>query len=414
MLLSSIKSIKYHNIVIQKIKQLNTNILDKKVQEFIDKNLNSDITKLILKGSPFENVSIQELSNQIIGKQKSKNKLPHWFTTKNIYYPAKISIEQTSSEVSAKYKASLVSGKNLIDITGGFGVDAFYFSEKFDKVTHAEINKELSEIVTHNYNQLAIKNIQTIAGNGLDFLKETTEKFDCIYIDPSRRSDIKGKVFLLKDCLPNVPENIDFLFTKSNTILIKNSPMLDITATLNELKFVKEVHVIAVNNEVKELLFLLKKNNKEAIDIKTVNLLKNSNQNFNFKYKNKPNTTYSLPAKYLYEPNAAILKSGGFNEVTNQYDIKKLHQHSHLYTSEELILNFPGRTFKIEEVYPYNKKKLKKQLTVSKANITTRNFPKTVAQIRTETKLKDGGDSYLFFTTNSNNELIVVNCTKAS
>ncbi|QXP73768.1 class I SAM-dependent methyltransferase [Tenacibaculum sp. AHE15PA] len=393
---------------------MNTNILDKKVQEFININLNSDITKLILKGSPFENISIQELSNQIIGKQKSKNKLPHWFATKNIYYPVKISIEQTSSEVSAKYKASLVSGKNLIDITGGFGVDAFYFSKIFDKVTHAEINEELSEIVTYNYNQLSIKNVQTVADNGLDFLKKTTEKFDCIYIDPSRRSDIKGKVFLLKDCLPNVPENIDFLFTKSDTILIKNSPMLDITATLNELKFVKEIHVVAVNNEVKELLFLLKKKLKAEVEIKTTNILKDSIQSFNFKPGVKNEKAYSLPTNYLYEPNAAILKSGGFNEVTNQYDVKKLHQHSHLYTSEELILNFPGRTFKIEEVYPYNKKKLKKQLTISKANITTRNFPKTVAQIRVETKLKDGGDSYLFFTTNSSNELIVVNCTKTS
>ncbi|WP_275315622.1 THUMP-like domain-containing protein [Tenacibaculum bernardetii] len=393
---------------------MNTNILDKKVQEFININLNSDITKLILKGSPFENISIQELSNQIIGKQKSKNKLPHWFATKNIYYPVKISIEQTSSEVSAKYKASLVSGKNLIDITGGFGVDAFYFSKIFDKVTHAEINEELSEIVTYNYNQLSIKNVQTVADNGLDFLKKTTEKFDCIYIDPSRRSDIKGKVFLLKDCLPNVPENIDFLFTKSDTILIKNSPMLDITATLNELKFVKEIHIVAVNNEVKELLFLLKKDTKAKIEIKTHNALKNSVQCFDFKFAKEHKTTYSLPANYLYEPNAAILKSGGFNEVANQYDVKKLHQHSHLYTSEELILNFPGRTFKIEEVYPYNKKKLKKKLTILKANITTRNFPKTVAQIRVETKLKDGGDSYLFFTTNSNNELIVVNCTKTS
>ena len=392
---------------------MNTNILDKNIQEFIDNNLNSDITKLILKGSPFENVSIQELSNQIISKQKSKNKLPTWFTTKNIYYPPKISIEQTSSEISAKYKASLVSGKKLIDITGGFGVDTFYFSKTFDKVTHAEINKELSEIVTHNYNQLAIENVQTIAVNGLNFLKETSEKFDCIYIDPSRRSDIKGKVFLLKDCLPDVPENIDFLFTKSDTILIKNSPMLDITATLSELKFVKEIHVVAVNNEVKELLFLLKKNTKDTIEIKTCNILKNNIEKFIFELEKNHKTEYSLPINYLYEPNAAILKSGGFNEVTNQYAVKKIHQHSHLYTSEELIVNFPGRIFKIENIYPYNKKKLKKVFPFSKANITTRNFPKTVAQIRTETKLKDGGNSYLFFTTNSYEELIVINCTKA-
>ena len=391
---------------------MNTNILDKNVQEFIANNLNSDITKLILKGSPFEMVSIQELSNQIVSKQKAKSKLPSWFNVKNIYYPPKISIEQTSSETTASYKAKLVSGKSLIDITGGFGVDAFYFSKKFKNVIHSEINEELSKIVAYNYQQLKTDNIQTIASDGLEFLKNYPQKFDCIYIDPSRRNDLKGKVFLLKDCLPNVPENIDFLFTKSNTILIKNSPMLDISSTLNELKYVKEIHVVAVNNEVKELLFLLEKEYESIIQVKTVNLLKNNTQEFIFNIDSKQNLKYSLPVNYLYEPNAAILKSGGFNEVASQYKTNKLHQHSHLYTSEELVIDFPGRTFKIENIYPYNKKKLKKQLTISKANITTRNFPKSVAQIRIETKLKDGGDTYLFFTTNCNNELIVICCSK--
>ncbi|CAM1333194.1 THUMP-like domain-containing protein [Tenacibaculum aestuariivivum] len=391
---------------------MNYNILQKEVQLFIDKNLNSDLTKLILKGSPFSNISIQKLSNQLISKLKSQKKLPTWFHAKNIYYPAKISIEQTSSEVTALYKASLISGDTLIDITGGFGVDTFYFSKKIKQVIHTEINEELSKIVNYNYNQLKVKNIQTIATDGLDFLKKSNQYFDVIYIDPSRRSDVKGKVFLLKDCLPNVPENIDFLFNKSDIILIKNSPMLDITATLNELKFVKSIHIIAVNNEVKELLFLLEKNTKHIIKVNTVNLLKNKNQEFSFNLNETHNVTYNIPINFLYEPNAAILKSGGFNELTNAYTILKLHQHSHLYTSKKLVANFPGRVFKIIAVYPYNKKKLKKILTVLKANITTRNFPKSVAQIRAETKLKDGGDTYLFFTTNCNNELIVINCSK--
>ncbi|WBX74672.1 class I SAM-dependent methyltransferase [Tenacibaculum pacificus] len=391
---------------------MNTTILHKEPQEFIDKNLNSDITKLILKGSPFDTISIQELSNQIISKQKSKTKLPTWFAKKNIYYPDKISIEQTSSEATAIYKSGLVSGKSLIDITGGFGIDTFYFSKKFEQVIHAEINENISEIVSHNYKQLEVNNIKTIAVNGLDYLKKSTQKFDCIYVDPSRRDEIKGKVFLLKDCLPNVPENLDFLFEKSDTILIKNSPMLDITATLNELKFVKEIHVIAVNNEVKELLFLLKKESNQIIEIKTVNLLKYNKQSFNFYLNNKIKKECLPPINFLYEPNASILKSGGFNEVSNSYDVHKLHKHSHLYSSEKIISDFPGRTFKIIEVYPYNKKKIKKVLTMLKANITTRNFPKSVAQIRTETKLKDGGDTYLFFTTNSDNELIVIQCSK--
>ncbi len=389
-------------------------ILKKEVQLFIQENLKANINELILKGSPFKDITVQELANQIIAKQKSEKKLSVWFNSKNIYYPPKLSIEQTSSEATAVYKSKILKGDSIIDITGGFGVDCFAFSKQFKKVTHCEINKELSEIVTHNYKQLEIDNIKTVAQDGLEYLKNTTQKFDCIYIDPSRRSDVKGKVFLLKDCLPNVPENIDFLFEKSNIILIKNSPILDITSTINDLKFVKEIHIIAVNNEVKELLFLLQRNNKELIEIKTINLLKNNTQEFDFILKKDNCESYSLPNNYLYEPNAAILKSGGFSEVSSKLKLNKLHQHSHLYTSDELFLDFPGRTFKIKEVFLYNKKRIKKQIALSKANITTRNFPKTVAQIRKETKIKDGGDSYLFFTTNLNNELIVISCAKCN
>ncbi|MBE7686073.1 class I SAM-dependent methyltransferase [Tenacibaculum piscium] len=409
---------------------MNNKILQKASQSFIDENLNSDITKLILKGSPFDGITIQELSNQIIAKQKSKNKLPTWFKTSDIYYPAKISIEQTSSEITANYKATLLnnifadigtknkpknSPKSLLDITGGFGVDAYFFSKIFTQVIHAEINENLSEIVAYNYQKLGVKNIQTVAVNGLDYLKNSTQKFDCIYIDPSRRDEVKGKVFLLKDCLPNVPENLDFLFTKSPTILIKNSPMLDISATLNSLKHVKEIHVIAVNNEVKELLFLLQKNTKSIVEIHTVNLLTYKTQTLSFTLDKKDTKPYINPINFLYEPNTAILKSGGFNEVSNSYEVGKIAQHSHLYTSEKIVENFPGRTFKIEAIYPYQKKKIKRILSLlklEKANITTRNFPKTVAQIRTETKLKDGGNTYLFFTTNSKDELLIINCSK--
>jgi 16S rRNA G966 N2-methylase RsmD len=391
---------------------LNKNILHTEVQSYINNNLKVNIEQFIFKGSPFKDVSVQELANQIIAKQKSEKKLPTWFQTKNIYYPPKLSIEQTSSEVTAEYKSKLVNGSSIIDITGGFGVDCYAFSKRFKKVVHCEINEELSEIVSYNYEQINISNIKTIATDGLEYLKDTSEKFDCIYIDPSRRNEKKGKVFLLSDCLPNVPENLDFLFEKSNTILVKNSPILDITSTINELKFVKEIHVVAVNNEVKELLFLLKKDFKQSIEVKTHNVLKNNIQYFCFKLENSLDFECSLPLKYLYEPNAAILKSGGFNQVASQQKVNKLHQHSHLYTSEKLVKDFPGRIFEINNVFTYNKKKVKKQITETKANITTRNFPKTVAQIRKETKLKDGGNTYLFFTTNLNNELIVINCTK--
>mgnify|MGYP000427509266 CR=1 FL=1 len=390
---------------------MNSKILHPEVQQFITDNLKSEITKLILRGSPFSEISIQELANQITAKQKSEHKLPTWFFTNNIYFPPKVSIEQTSSEITAAYKSSLVSGNSIIDITGGFGVDSYYFSKKFDNVTHCEINENLSKIVKHNYNKLEVNTIKTFAGNGFTFLKETKLIFDCIYIDPSRRNDQKRKVFLLKDCLPQIPPKIDFYFTKTNTILIKVSPILDITNTIRELKNVKEIHVVAVHNEVKELLFLLEKNYNNTILIKTINFGKKAIQKFNFKYLEEASSQYSEPLQYLYEPNAAILKSGAFHQIAASLNVYKLHPHSHLYTSENPV-DFPGRTFKIKSSVEYNKKKINKLFSDKKANITTRNFPKTVAQIRKETKINDGGSKYIFFTTLNNNKLSVVFCEK--
>ena len=390
---------------------MNSLILKKEVQQFIVEHLQTDITKLILKGSPFKGISIQELANQIVAKKKSEKKLPTWFQAENIYYPNKLSIEQTSSETTAEYKSSLISGKSLVDITGGFGVDSYYFSKVFKSVVHCEIDEELSTIVAHNYQQLTIKNIVTEAINGFDFLKTTTTFFDCIYIDPSRRNDVKQKVFLLKDCLPNIPPKIDFFFTKSNQILIKVSPILDITSSINELKNVKSIHVVALHNEVKELLFLLEKNYDKEITITTINIQKEKNQSFSFAFQEKETTKFSLPQKFLYEPNAAILKSGGFKNITSSYAVSKLHENSHLFTSETQI-EFPGRSFKILEILSYEKKKLKKIVPNNKANITVRNFPKTVAQIRKETKINDGGNCYLFFTTDVNNDLRVIICEK--
>lgn len=390
---------------------MNPEILNPIVQQFITDNLNSDSSKLLFKGSPFDTVSIQELVTQIVSKKKSEKKLPTWFATENIYYPPKVNIEQTSSEVTANYKASLISGDSVIDITGGYGVDCLSFAKKTKKVTHCELNTNLSTIVNNNYQQLKINNIRTISGNGIEFLKNTKENFDWIYIDPSRRDNSNKKVFLLKDCLPDVPANLELLFSKSNNILVKNSPILDISKTIEELCFVKEIHIIAITNEVKELLFVLEKNYADSIEIKTVNLSKNNTQLFDFQHLTKNTSTYSEPKKYIYEPNSAILKSGGFHEVSHQFNINKLHQHSHLYTSNELI-EFPGRRFIVEQISSYNKKEIQKCLKENKANITTRNFPETVAQIRKKTKIKDGGTQYLFFTTVNNDNLKVLICSQ--
>ena len=314
---------------------MNEKILQQDIQEHINNHLKSDIHKLILKGVPFEGVTVQEVANQVICKQKSEKKLPSWFNTKNIYYPPKISIEQTSSETAANYKASLVSGKRLLDLTGGFGVDSFYFSSPFNTIDHCEIDINLSKIAAHNFEQLNKKNITCLAENGIEYLKKSKDYFDVIYVDPSRRSDSKGKVFLLKDCEPNIPKYIDLLFNKTKTILIKNSPILDITSASKELKYVKEIHIIAINNDVKELLYLLEKDFNVKITIKTVNFSKKNTEEFNFIANNKSTSNDEKPLDYLYEPNAAILKSGGFHEITTQLDVYKIHQHSHLYTSKK-------------------------------------------------------------------------------
>ena len=391
---------------------MNINILQSEIQEFINKNSNTSISKLALQKNPFPEVDWKLILNQIEAKAKAKDKLPSWFNTPNILFPGKISVEQTSSEATALYKSNLVSGENLIDLTGGFGVDDYYFAKKIKSVVHCEINRELSEIVQHNFKQFQVRNIECRSGDSLEILKKSTQKWDWIYIDPSRRSDVKGKVFMLKDCLPNVPENLDFYFEKSAAILIKTAPLLDISAGLSELKNVKTIHIIALENEVKELLWELHRDYSGTISVKTANITKGSVDTFDFEMQqNQSLPNYGLPQKYLYEANSAIMKSGAFDEVAIQFGLDKLHRHSHLYTSEELI-DFPGRIFEIKAVFPYNKTEIKIHLSGKPCNITTRNFPETVENIRKKWKIKDGGNHYSFFTTDVNTNKIIVFCAK--
>ncbi len=388
-------------------------ILNTEVQDFINANLNEDISKLLLNGISFSEIEAKDIIKQIEAKKRSKKKLPTWFNSKNIYFPNKLNIEQTSSEVTANYKANLVSGNSLIDLTGGFGVDAYYFSKRIKNVIHCEINKSLSEIVKHNYKTLNINTIECLNENGIEALKHIDRPFDWIYIDPSRRDDTKKKVFLLSECIPNI-KTFQGLFLKyANNVMIKTSPLLDIKATLNDLKQIKELHVIALDNEVKELLWVLERDCKTEFIIKTVNLTKQSKQEFEFNIESESDeiAKHTEPLTYIYEPNSAILKAGAFNSISSQLNIPKLHKHSHLYTSNSLI-DFPGRRFKIEKSIPFNKKIFAKE-KISKANVTTRNFPISVGEIRKKLKIKDGGDIYLFFTTDLNNIKIILVCVKA-
>jgi hypothetical protein len=392
---------------------LNTLLLNNGVQDFINENPDVNIATLLLKGSPFEGVSPQELAQQIEARQKSRDKLPTWYRTPFIYYPHKLHIEQTSSEVTARYKSDLVSGDLLVDLTSGFGVDSYFFAKKMRGVVHCETNTELSAIATHNYKILGTENCSCHTGDGMGFLQTMEQQLDWAYLDPSRRNDAKGKVFQLADCLPNVPERLDLLLEKASNILIKTSPLLDLTVGMKELRHVHEIHVVAVRNEVKELLWLLRKDYKGEVLVRTVNLLSPKMESFNFVLSEEKEASLSLgmPGTYLYEPNAAILKSGAFKTLGNRLQLKKLHAHSHLYSSG-VLQEFPGRTFLVRHVLAYNKKALR-PLGIEKANITTRNFPESVAGLRSRFRIADGGNCYLFFTTNAKDKKIILVCEKA-
>ena len=385
----------------------NKNLLQDKVQNFIRK-FDGSLARLAFSGSPFLDISTKELIQQIEGRNKSERKLPTWFSTQNILYPPKINLEQTSSEITAMYKASLVRGDTSADITGGFGVDSYFFSEKFTTVHHFELDETLSEIAQNNFSYLNKTNIQCFSENGLD--KVLNHHYSTIYADPSRRHESKGKVFFLKDCLPNIPDNLDRIMEHCDNFLLKTSPMLDLSVGIKELGAVSEIHIVAVNNEVKELLWLINKG-QTATKIKTVNFTKIGMETFDFDYNDSAAASYNAVQKYLYEPNAAILKSGAFDLLSNRFGLDKLHKNTHLYTSN-ILVDFPGRRFMVEQVVPYNKIEMRKALTFKKANVTTRNFPESVENLRKKWKLMDGGDMYLFFVTNMKGKKEMIVCSK--
>ena len=391
---------------------MNLKILSNEVQLFINENLVSDIHKILFKKSPFAEVTPKELVEQIESKTKAKQKLPTWFATKYIFYPNKLNLSQTSSELAAYYKSTLVQGKTLIDLTAGLGIDSFAFSKKINKVIHVEKNEELSAIAQHNFIQLEVSNIEFIAADGISFLKNNPQSFDWIYLDPSRRDINNKKVYYLSDCEPDVTEHLDFLFTKSNNILIKTGPMLDLHNGLKQLRNVKQIHIVAIDNDVKEVLWQLEKNYNDEPLIKTIHIKNEIEEFFNFHLSQERTSisNYSSPLTFLYEPNAAIFKSGSFQYLGKHYNLNKLHSNSHLYTSD-ILISFPGRVFKILNVLDYSKKSLREK-NISKANITTRNFPDSVEKIRKKLSLKDGGNTYLFFTTDIDQKLIVLNCTQ--
>lgn len=392
---------------------MNTGLARAEVQDYLLIHEQTALDKFIFKGSPFSDISIQELAQQLEGRRRIKSKLPLWHKTSGILFPPKLNLEQTSSQCTAQYKASIVRGTTLLDMTGGFGVDSYYFAQQVQEVHHVEMNEELAAFAKANFNTLQSSNIKTTVGDALDYLTETSTIYDTIYLDPARRDDVKGKVFKLQDCLPNVPKHLSLLCSKGKNVLIKTSPLLDIRAGLNALEHVRQIHIVAVNNEVKELLWSIDSSGQQSIAIITINKRGSHIEQTSCSLKEIAGAvaTYDDPKKFLYEPNAALMKSGAFNWICEQYGLAKLHPHSHLYTNDVRI-PFPGRVFKIIEVLPFDNK-LKKRLSIKKANITTRNFKLSVDALRKKLSIKDGGEHYLFFTTDTNEKQVVVVCEKA-
>ena len=383
-----------------------------KVFDFIAANWQKEITQLAFKKELVEGIDNRFVLQQLYGKQKAKKKLPFLFNHLNILYPLKVSVEQSTSETVAAWKAQLVAGQKLLDITGGFGVDSYFFSQQMQQVTYCEQQTALTEIAQHNFQVLKADNIQVINKDAVAFLKNTDSHFDWIYLDPARRDDVGNRKIGLADYAPNVLTIKELLFQKGKKVLLKTSPMLDIQQAIQQLGKVVQVYVVAVKNEVKELLFEMESgiDSTTSPTIQCVNL---ETADFPFVTPRRSNKiTYAFPKTYLYEPNAAILKAGLFNEIGEDFKLEKLHPNTHLYTSEVIVPNFPGRTFSIQAVVPYQKKAILPHLTMKKVNISTRNFPYSVAEMKKKLGIKDGGAQYLFGATLLDENLKVILCEK--
>ena len=379
-------------------------------KQFIRTHENKDVRDLALR---YSGEDMPFLLSQIAGRKMAKHKIPSWYANDNIVYPAHISLEQASSEETARYKVSLFSQQSnrLIDLTGGLGVDFSFLAPGFREAVYVEQNPELCDLATNNFKELGLTN-HTIVNAAAEEALADCSYADVIFLDPSRRDGVGRKVFRIEDCSPNVLELKEQLLAKSDTILIKYSPMLDISLAVKTLHNVREVHVISVQNECKELLFLLSAEADECV-YHAVNLKKNEKtESFSFRLKDEQLSApayASRPEKYLYEPNASLLKAGAFNVLATAFQVSKLHKNSHLYTSDGFIKDFPGRIFEVKEFFAPNKKNVRQFVAeTKKANISVRNFPTSVAEIRKQSGLKDGGDVYLFATTLANEQKLWV------
>lgn len=396
--------------------------LSSETLEFIRVHKRDDVRLLALQARKYPAVDMNVAVTQIAGRQIADKKVPFFARTEGLLYPKHLSMEQCSSEITARYKASLVEGESFADLTAGFGVDCAFIARRFKVAHYVERQEELCQLALHNFPLLGLTHVNVHHDDGIGFL-ERMNPVDCLFLDPARRDSHGGKTVALADCEPNVCTCEQALLKKGKRVLIKLSPMLDIASALNDLKSIRQLHIVAVHNECKELIAILEANDtrneqaaKEVI-ITCSQLVDNSVcQSFSYQQAEETNAVcqYTDQLKeYLYEPGASLLKAGPYKLLSERYHAEKLHPNSHLYTSSSLI-DFPGRRFRVEAVSGFGKKDLRTLLQdVPKANLTVRNFPMTVAELRKKLKLKEGGDVYLFATTLNNAEKVLIKCRKA-
>lgn len=380
-------------------------------KKFVQDHLQDDPALLLFKYQGKVPFDLKMAVQQISARHKASKKLPSWSNNPSLLFPASLALEQSSSEETAKFKAEGLEGKTMIDLTGGLGVDFFYLSQGYEKGIYCERQAELFRISKYNLEQLELSKdsgglkdlggkFDFVEGDGLEFLKKTAIQFDLIFADPARRGSGNQKLYKLQDCEPDVVSNWSLLTSKSEQILIKASPMLDISQAWKELPDIQKLTIISVKNEVKELLLHWKKgsiSNRQSIEVLD---LGREFQQFSFdrEEEEQADANYSEPERYLIEPLSGILKSGAFNLFGERFGLKKLEKNSHLYTGNKVPEDIPGRTFEVIQEVNLKKQEIKKLFPSGKVNIITRNYVLGADSLKKKMGLKDGGYDFLIAT----------------
>lgn len=385
-------------------------------EEFILSHRTEDVRTLALHAG-VSGVNMPFCLCQIAAWQKARVKLPHWASTEGILFPPRLNMEQCSSQWTAEYKALQIERllpdrrMSMVDLTGGFGVDFSFIAPLFVHATYVERNAELCSIAQHNLPLLGVAHAQVVCSDAETFLSDA-DREDLLFLDPARRDDAGRKVVALHDCSPDVETLSTVLLSKARLVMVKLSPMLDIGCALDVLPAVREVHTVSVDGECRELLLVLSSSSESPLAFYCANLGRKSQMFVTHERHAKPSVA-PRPCQYLYEPNASVLKAGVQDALCEEFDISKLHPFSHLYTSDVLLQDFPGRCFRVEGVSSCGKRELKTFLRdVRQANLSVRNFPSTVAQLRKQWHLADGGNVYLFATTLADGSHALVRCSK--